>query len=177
MQPLLTELIKKHKDAQCSDPRDKVYALLSLAKDISSKDMAIVDYSRTVAEVYFQVLLHRQQSRNGPAWRTMSLGTQLLKGLVRSDAESGLSHLASPSTLATTSTTSRAHLLGVTGFHVGLITKVSAVSADMFQREGRREVTDFSTRKINLPSRDTPLLFTSYVVLLTGGLASLNVYP
>jgi hypothetical protein len=48
----LLELLVRFWESECSDPRDKVYALLSLCRDQTVLQSVPVDYSKSVAEVY-----------------------------------------------------------------------------------------------------------------------------
>ena len=49
----LSNLIYRTRLHECSDPRDKIYSLLSVAKPASSLDEQIQpDYSRSVVQVY-----------------------------------------------------------------------------------------------------------------------------
>jgi hypothetical protein len=52
----LTELLEKFEGYLCSDPRDSVYALLSLASDRNSVGQVIADYSRTCTDLFFDLL-------------------------------------------------------------------------------------------------------------------------
>ena len=51
----LKELIIKHANAKCQDPRDRIYALRSLALDITDVDL-MPDYSKLSTDLYWDVL-------------------------------------------------------------------------------------------------------------------------
>ncbi|OCL14970.1 HET-domain-containing protein [Glonium stellatum] len=48
----LGALLQKYRHRECMDPRDKVYALLGIANDVAGEKKLIVDYSKTVEEIY-----------------------------------------------------------------------------------------------------------------------------
>ena len=48
----LCELIKEYKDSLCTEPSDKVYALLSLASDRDDERAPIADYNKSAMDVY-----------------------------------------------------------------------------------------------------------------------------
>jgi len=48
-------LIEKTKDCKCSDPRDKVFALLSMLDPWDKRIGIQPDYTKTVSEVYHKV--------------------------------------------------------------------------------------------------------------------------
>ena len=50
----LIELLSSFRKCICSDPRDKVYALLGLANDQGAHQMVSVDYSKSVEAVYLE---------------------------------------------------------------------------------------------------------------------------
>lgn len=50
----LIELLKSFRMCLCSDPRDRVYALLGLANDQGAHQMVSVDYSKSVEAVYLE---------------------------------------------------------------------------------------------------------------------------
>ena len=50
----LIELLNSFRNCRCSDPRDKVYALLGLANDQGAPEMVSVDYSKSVEAVYLE---------------------------------------------------------------------------------------------------------------------------
>ncbi|KAK5027295.1 hypothetical protein LTS07_006896 [Exophiala sideris] len=55
----LITLIDRYAHTECSDPRDKVFALLEMAADIDLiKAPSWFDYSKDVHEVFFEVLAH-----------------------------------------------------------------------------------------------------------------------
>ncbi|KAF2831779.1 HET-domain-containing protein [Ophiobolus disseminans] len=54
--PLL-DLLRKFRDRRASDPRDKVYALLSMARKSQSRPRMVPDYSLTEAEVFCRATL------------------------------------------------------------------------------------------------------------------------
>lgn len=52
-EPGLLDLVAMCRNVQCTDPRDRVYALLGLANDVSSQDLEVMpDYALTIEEVY-----------------------------------------------------------------------------------------------------------------------------
>lgn len=52
----LGDNIKRYRDTQCKDPRDKVYALLSLSSIPKGKPQFVADYDITVLDLYFKTL-------------------------------------------------------------------------------------------------------------------------
>lgn len=50
----LIDLISEIKQTECSDPRDKVYAIIGQASDVTSGDI-LVDYNRSILDVYLDV--------------------------------------------------------------------------------------------------------------------------
>jgi hypothetical protein len=56
--PSLLDLLRKFRDRRASDPRDKVYALLSLARISYDTPSLIPDYSLSEVEVFRQATLH-----------------------------------------------------------------------------------------------------------------------
>ncbi|KAL8788724.1 MAG: hypothetical protein Q9213_001538 [Squamulea squamosa] len=55
-QSSLTDILRRTKDAQCSDPRDKIYGVLNLVKE--SKRLGIrPDYTKTIVEVFRDVMI------------------------------------------------------------------------------------------------------------------------
>ena len=55
-QATLCELIKEYKDSLCTNPRDKVYALLSLASDRDDERAPIADYNKSAIDIYGNVM-------------------------------------------------------------------------------------------------------------------------
>jgi Heterokaryon incompatibility protein (HET) len=53
----LQGLLETFRDSKCSDPRDKIFALLGLAKDCQN-DEILPDYSKSIIEVYVEVIYH-----------------------------------------------------------------------------------------------------------------------
>lgn len=51
----LKELLMEFGDAQCADPRDKIFALLGMASDCQAKAI-VADYSKTLFQVYHEVI-------------------------------------------------------------------------------------------------------------------------
>ena len=60
----LAALIEACEDSLCSDPRDKVYALLGLATN-PQKDELPIDYSKTLFEVYADTVIFQYRVSNG----------------------------------------------------------------------------------------------------------------
>lgn len=60
----LAALIEACEDSLCSDPRDKVYALLGLATD-PEKDELPIDYSKTLFEVYADTVIFQYRIYKG----------------------------------------------------------------------------------------------------------------
>ena len=54
----LAYLLDTYSESVCSDPRDKVYALLSLAKDCQNGSNLQADYSKDVATLFWDVMDH-----------------------------------------------------------------------------------------------------------------------
>ncbi|KAL9627059.1 MAG: hypothetical protein Q9204_006839 [Flavoplaca sp. TL-2023a] len=52
----LLELLDYLRTTERSEPRDKVYAILGMAVDLSSPDIIVPDYSKSVADVYNDVV-------------------------------------------------------------------------------------------------------------------------
>ncbi|KAL8874530.1 MAG: hypothetical protein Q9198_006877 [Flavoplaca austrocitrina] len=52
----LLELLDYLRTTECSEPRDKVYAILGMAVDLSSPGSIVPDYSKSVADVYTDVV-------------------------------------------------------------------------------------------------------------------------
>lgn len=53
----MIELLRAHKYKECIDPRDRIYGLLSLAKDTQIKLLDITaDYSNSTSDIYRQIL-------------------------------------------------------------------------------------------------------------------------
>ncbi|KAI4276228.1 MAG: hypothetical protein LQ337_002627 [Flavoplaca oasis] len=52
----LLELLEYLRTTECSEPRDKVYAILGMAVDLSSPDIIVPNYSKSVADVYTDVV-------------------------------------------------------------------------------------------------------------------------
>jgi hypothetical protein len=139
----LTTLIMKHHKAQCSDPRDRVYALLGLAQEVGSQDMQIVDYSKTVPEVIFDVLIHRQRTRfkyelqeNG-----MCPGISLLETLGIDQ-----NRIVHSETAGTPRMSLQDGLLHVFGYRVGWIKAVSSFPRRGFREELRAQNKRFGMR-------------------------------
>lgn len=60
----LLNLLEACQASKCADPRDKVYGLLGLANDCG-EDELVVDYSKTVYEVYMDVIaFHSSRTRS-----------------------------------------------------------------------------------------------------------------
>jgi hypothetical protein len=53
----LLSLLRRFRDRKASDPRDKVYALLSMVKKLSESSHLVPDYSLTVTEVFGKATL------------------------------------------------------------------------------------------------------------------------
>jgi hypothetical protein len=54
--PTLAQLIQGYSRSEATDPRDKIYAILHLASDITS-DSFVVDYKKSMLELYFDMAL------------------------------------------------------------------------------------------------------------------------
>ena len=52
----ILELVRDFEDTLCSDPHDKIYALLSLENTLSSKKPIPVDYSQSMPELVISVV-------------------------------------------------------------------------------------------------------------------------
>lgn len=52
----LLALLEYFRSTECSEPRDKVYAVLGMAVDLSSPEDIIPDYSRSLSDVYTDVV-------------------------------------------------------------------------------------------------------------------------
>ena len=61
----LIQLLKSFRQCLCSDPRDKVYALLGLANDQGAHKMVSVDYSKSVEAVYLECAQSLVRNGNG----------------------------------------------------------------------------------------------------------------
>jgi hypothetical protein len=59
----LWEFLSSCKDSQCSEPRDKIYALMPMADDMT-KDAIQIDYSLTLFELKLLVALHYSVEEN-----------------------------------------------------------------------------------------------------------------
>jgi hypothetical protein len=81
----LEDLIETCQDSICSDPRDKVYALLGLAVDCQNDELA-VDYSKTLFQIYADVInfYHPSHSREGgPSQHTVRFSQMLQQSFDR----------------------------------------------------------------------------------------------
>lgn len=66
----LEELMEQFRSAHCSDPRDRVYALLSLLRDESHGFPRLEpDYTISERELYYRVLCYRRRWRLAHNWR------------------------------------------------------------------------------------------------------------
>lgn len=54
----LMRLILSARSFQCSDPRDRIYALLGLSKDMSMPSPIVPDYTKSIKQVYEEATLH-----------------------------------------------------------------------------------------------------------------------
>lgn len=71
----LESLIQSTQRSVCTDPRDKIFALLALAKDCANNEIQ-ADYSKSVSELYFDVIrFYISQERDS----TILLFSQLLQ--------------------------------------------------------------------------------------------------
>lgn len=61
----LIKLLKSFRKCLCSDPRDKVYALLGLANEQGAHKMVSVDYSESVEAVYLECAQSLIRNRDG----------------------------------------------------------------------------------------------------------------
>lgn len=52
----LRTLLQTYQDSKCIGPRDKVYAMLSLASDCRTSEALVADYSKDLCEVYVDVM-------------------------------------------------------------------------------------------------------------------------
>jgi hypothetical protein len=63
----LYKLLSSCQDSQSSDPKDKIYALIPLAENIT-KDGIPIDYSITLFGLKLKVVLHYFAHKNQPVW-------------------------------------------------------------------------------------------------------------
>ncbi|KAJ9625699.1 hypothetical protein H2203_004460 [Taxawa tesnikishii (nom. ined.)] len=80
---ILRGLIDTYKHTKCSDPRDKVYSLLALAghRLEAPKDRLLVDYSRSVADVFTDVLRYISRADANAAADMVRFGRVLATAL------------------------------------------------------------------------------------------------
>jgi hypothetical protein len=57
--PRLAYLLEHHYDMECTDLRDKIYGLLPISKESLGSERIKVDYTKSVAEVFFDVIALR----------------------------------------------------------------------------------------------------------------------
>jgi Heterokaryon incompatibility protein (HET) len=65
--PLLFHLLERHVDSLCMNPKDTVYALVSMACDWESSGLEI-DYSKTLLAIYCDVFEVTFSSDSAPGW-------------------------------------------------------------------------------------------------------------
>jgi hypothetical protein len=77
----LQGLLETFKDFKCSDPRDKVFALLGLASDCQNGEL-LPDYSKSILDVYVDVIYHCNTIiTEGPPRKFVSFSKMLLNSL------------------------------------------------------------------------------------------------
>jgi hypothetical protein len=85
----LRSLISKYKHMESTDPRDMVYALLSLCKDPRTDDSTrtaiVADYSKSTVEVYADALNHIRRSEEDPDSHHFQLCITQLQTALRLD--------------------------------------------------------------------------------------------
>lgn len=77
----LQGLLETFRDYKCSDPRDKVFALLGLANDCRNGEL-LPDYSKSILDVYVDVIYHCNTTITEPSARKfVSFSRMLLDSL------------------------------------------------------------------------------------------------
>jgi hypothetical protein len=149
--PDLIDLMELSRFSQCEDPRDKVFALLSLANGKPNGDSLVPDYSQSVVQLYDDVTRYCGQIAPEKQWQFSRMVQEML-GLDRSQVAPFLDSRTSAG--VTRDINKRLGLVDVQTTYIGTISDTSNVSSCIGTFTGSNDLLFSTYDQFNTQDRE-----------------------